>query len=426
MSCKIQVGDLDERSKQKIHTDLTIKLENNKYQKGAPPRYFYPYTLTDDHLTLPFAYAYKHLKRTRPSRSDFPKMTAKFEGTLRAEQAVTRGETIKILEKTGCAINSMYCGFGKTIGAINLACTIKFKTLIIVNRVLLIKQWAESIAVFAPTAVVQKLTPKVVMKEADFYIINVTNVAKRPGEFEDIGMLIVDEGHQIMAEKLSRCMDFIHPRYSLCLTATPYRNDGLDILLELYFGLNKVVRELQREHTVYEVTTGFKPDFELAANGKVNWSTVLDSQAQSESRNEMILNILQKHKDRTFLVLVKRVFQGQYLVNELKKRGESVTSLLGKNQEYDKTARILVGTNSKVGTGFDHKKLDAMLLAGDVESYFIQYLGRPMRTQEVVPLIFDLVDNNPILTKHYATRRAAYLKHGGSIKPYSRMLTHVE
>ena len=62
-------------------------------------------------------------------------------------------------------------------------------------------------------------------------------------------------------------------------------------------------------------------------------------------------------------------------IEKLKKEGEDVTSLLGKQQTYNQDSRILVGTSSKAGVGFDHPKLDALLLASDIQSYFIQYLG---------------------------------------------------
>ena len=97
--------------------------------------------------------------------------------------------------------------------------------------------------------------------------------------------------------------------------------------------------------------------------------------------------------------------------------GEDVTSLIGTKQSYEINSRILIGTCSKVGTGFDHPKLDTLLLAADVEEYFIQYLGRCMRTRDNLPVVFDLVDDNSILLKHYKTRVGVYEKHGGVIKP---------
>ena len=91
---------------------------------------------------------------------------------------------------------------------------------------------------------------------------------------------------------------------------------------------------------------------------------------------------------------------------------------MGSNQEFDKKARILIGTISKIGTGFDHPSLDALMLAADVEEYFIQFLGRCMRTKEVEPIVFDLVDNYTVLKKHFNTRRSVYQEHGGIIKLY--------
>jgi superfamily II DNA or RNA helicase len=115
-------------------------------------------------------------------------------------------------------------------------------------------------------------------------------------------------------------------------------------------------------------------------------------------------------------VLVKRVEQGHLIEKMLNEYGDNVTSLLGSNQNYDSSSRILIGTCSKVGTGFDHPKLDTLLLAADVQEYFIQYLGRCMRTVDTRPVIFDLVDNYSLLNKHYNVRKKIYEKHGGIIK----------
>lgn len=306
-----------------------------------------------------------------------------------------------------------------TCCAINLACAVGFKTLIIVNKIVLMKQWEESILKFSPEAKVQKLTPKSAINDSDFYIMNAINVPKmNRGFFSDIGMLIIDEAHMIMAETLSRSMQYIHPRYLIGLTATPYRPDGLDILLELYFGKYKIVRKLKKKHVAYVVNTGFTPTVEKNAQGRTKWDVILDSQAKDERRNELIIELLRLYRERTFLVLVKRVSQGDYIVKRLKEEGESVTSLLGKNQEFDVDARILVGTLQKVSCGFDHPKLNALMLAADLEEYFIQTLGRCMRTEEVEPIIFDLVDENPILKKHFNTRRGVYIEHGGQVRTF--------
>lgn len=422
MSIVTHTNNLSDAQKKIISDELVIKI-NDKYSFG-PPRIFYPYHLTDDdEIKIPFAYAVTDLKLKRVQRDQLQSMNVDFNGLLRDEQQIVKKEAIKNLNKQGSVILSMYCGFGKTITSINIACSIKLKTLIIVNKIVLMTQWEESIKRFCPGATIQKLTPKGKDKNVDFYIINAINTEKLGNDFfKNIGTVIVDEAHLIMAETISKSLQTVSPRYLIGLTATPYRPDGFDILLTFYFGVNKIIRELYRDHLVYKVSTGFKPTVELTSQGKVNWNSVLDSQSKDESRNELIIKLIRKHSDRNFLVLVKRVEQGYLLEKKLKEYSEDVTSLIGSNQSFEVESRILIGTCSKVGTGFDHPKLDTLLLATDVEEYFIQYLGRCMRTKDGVPIVFDLVDDYSLLKKHYNTRQQIYKKHGGTIKDYDLSL----
>jgi len=421
MSIEININELSDSHLAKVNEELKIEL-NDKYSFG-PTKYMIPYEITDyDSVLLPFAYSVQKLNLKRRSRDLFTPMTSPFEGELRDEQNVVKTEAISILNKKGSVILSMYCGFGKTITSINLACAIGMKTLVIVNKLVLIKQWEESINRFCPSAVVQKVTPKSQPEpSANFLIINAINTPKLSKEFfSTIGVVIVDEAHLIMAETVSKCMQSISPRYLIGLTATPYRPDGLDALLEFYFGVDKIIRELWREHLVYKVETGFEPIVELTAQGRMNWGSVLDSQSKDKTRNELIVDIISHFKERNFLVMVKRVEQGELLEKMLLERGEDVTSLVGARQTFEVSSRILIGTCSKVGTGFDHPRLDTLLLAADVEEYFIQYLGRCMRTRDGTPIVFDIVDDNGVLKKHYNTRKKIYLKHGGKIQIFDK------
>ena len=417
MSIAKAVEELPYDTRQQIGKDLEIKLES-KYGNSAP-KYMYPFEVKNDDIILPFAYATRVLKLKRKDRGDYPQMTLDFKGTLRPEQKEVKKEATSVLSKTGSILLSMYCGFGKSATAMSLACSIGFKTLVIVNKIVLMKQWEEGILNFCPDATVQRVTTKSKKQDADFYIMNAQNVEKMGVSFfSDVGTVVIDEAHLVMAETLSKCLQHVFPRYLIGLTATPYRPDGLDKLLTLYFGKHKIIRELYREHTVQKVVTGFKPTIEYAANGRVNWGVVLDSQANDDQRNELIVRLLQFYDDKNFLVMVKRIAQGEWLEARLRELGESVTSLLGTSQEFDGDSRILIGTSSKIGVGFDHPRLNALLLATDVEEYFIQYLGRVFRTKDGMPLIVDLVDDYSILAKHWNTRRKVYQDHGGTVHTF--------
>ena len=308
-----------------------------------------------------------------------------------------------------------------TITSIYIACKIRLRTLILCHRIVLVNQWKESIQRFCPDAKVQILSSKTKMQDADFYIMNAANVPKHDRDFyKSIGFLVVDEVHIIMAEKMSHCMRYITPRYALGLSATPYRTDGLDVLLDMYFGTHKIVRKLFRKHVAYRIDTGFKPEVKLNRMGKVDWGSVLESQCSNQDRNELIVSIVKFFPDRIFLVLCKRVDQANYLVDRLVEEGEDVTSLIGSNQVFERSSRVLVGTVQKTGVGFDHPRLNSLILASDVEQYFVQYLGRVFRREDTVPWIFDLLDDYPLLKKHYNTRRGVYSEHGGLVKDFRK------
>lgn len=418
MSLKINTETLSNETIDKINENLIVRINNG----SSLVKTLYMYEIINENIYLPFSYAVNELKRKRRLRSDFSGMNIDFAASLRDAQKIVKEEAINLLNKTGSVIISCYTGFGKSICAINLAQTIKLKTLIIVNKIVLINQWKESILNFCPDSNIQKLTSKSVFDStADFYIINAINVEKLGKEFlKDIGLIVVDEAHLIMAETLSKSLKYISPRYLIGLTATPYRPDGFDVLLELYFGKNKIIREMKRDHFVYKVYTGFKPIMEKCENGKINWGALLKSQSEDEKRNELIVNIVKKFKDRTFLVLTKRVEQAKLLFQKIKEEGEDVASLIGSQQEFNRDCRILVGITSKCGTGFDFPKLDALLLACDVAQYFIQVLGRVFRKLDTIPLVFDFIDDNPILLKHFREREETYIKCGGRLINFNR------
>lgn len=414
------VTNLTVEIEEKIFQELLIEQEPSKYMMFSKPESIQAFSqdTINGVYHVPFAY---DQTLSRPARESFSKRNIKFEAKLRDEQKKVRSEAIEYLNKTGSVIIATFTGFGKSITALNIASKIGMKTLILVHRIVLINQWKSSIEKFCPSATVQVLDSSSDMEDCDFYIMNALNVPKNSRKFyRDIGVVTVDEAHILLAEQLSKSLLHLSPRYLIGLSATPYRSDGLNVLFDLYFGPKKIERKLWRRHLVYQVESGFTPEVELAKNGKVNWNSVLNSQCDDVERNEMIIRLLKFFSKRVFLVLCKRVSQAKYLLKRLQEEKEDVTSLIGKEQTYASESRILVGTTGKTATGFDHPRLNALLLASDVEQYYLQALGRVFRTQKVEPLILDIVDNNPILKKHYRTRQSVYLEHGGVIKNFRK------
>lgn len=438
MACVIHTNLYDDSILIKMQKDLTKKIESGNPQYSKETKIIYVFSVNEQvesrPCNIPFNYglqlvAKNNVQIDRPTRKMLKPMSQPFTGSLRVEQKLCRDQALNILLTSKSVMISCYTGFGKTVTAINMATKIKFKTLISVPKKALLKQWETEIATFVPAATVQIIDPSKISNLEpntipDFCIINSCNIHKLPETFrKEYGLVIVDEAHLQMTERLSENLLCLTPRYLVGITATPYREDGYNVLFNLFFGSEKVVYSLNKKHIVYKVKTGFVPDAKKTMGpnyqSKIDWNGILDEQSKDVKRNKIIVDIVLRFKERVFLILVKRVEHGNYLLKQLEQHGESVTSLLGKQQVFDKGARILIGTNSKIGTGFDHPRLDTLLCACDMVAYYIQFIGRVMRRKDVEPVIFDLVDSHPTLVRHFKNREKVYLKHGGEILKYS-------
>ena len=313
-----------------------------------------------------------------------------------------------------------------TITSLAISSKIGLRTMILVNKLILIDQWIDSIKkVFGDYARIQHIKSRTKIQEGcQFYIMNAINVSKRA--FEDyvrlkIGFLIVDECHLIMTKIFSKALGYICPRYLLGLSATPFRPDGFDSLLNLYFGVRKVVRKLFKPHRVYFIETKIKIVAKKDDRGEMIWNSVIDQQTRHEERNQRIVALCKRFHDRNILILSKRILQIESLHHQLIEGNEYATYLKDNESSFDKDARILIATFQKVGTGFSHDKLDMLILATDAEEYFIQYLGRVFRRPDVEPIIIDIVDDNPILKRHFLTRRKIYQDCGGILSALEKI-----
>lgn len=411
--------------------DLEIEIVSpNSFNRYSKPEKVIAYDFDEnDNLKIPYAYAISKLGLPKPKRGLFPQTDTEFTGELREDQLTVAQEAITSLNKNGYVMISSFTGFGKSIVGVYLSCQTKLKTLILIpNKTVLIDQWKESYNDFCKDCRVQLVKPRdnELDETASIYIMNSLNASKKSTDFfKNIGTLIVDECHLAVSNILSKALHKIHPRYLISLSATPYRTDGLDTLLKLFFGEETIYRQLNRKHTVYMVSTFITPDVDYDNNGKIIWNSVLNSQAMNNERNDMIVKLIRLFKQRIFLILCKRVEQARIIYKKLLDQNESVTILTGSEKTFNKDSRVLVGTVQKCAIGFNHPKLNALLVASDVEAYYIQYLGRVFRTQEGEPIILDVVDNHPILKKHWLTHKSVYIKHGGEVKDFRETFPNV-
>lgn len=373
------------------------------------------FDMEDGYLYIPLAFARKTFEL--PYCNIDNSESIEFLAQLRPEQTSIRSYCDDKLKKDGHAIISARPGFGKTITSLAIACTLKVKTMIVVNKLVLINQWIQSIKEFT-TARVQYVKPstKVLDPLASLYIVNAINVSKKPRVFwSSVKFLIVDEIHQIVTGVLSRSLLKFVPRYILGLSATPYRFDEYDMVIPWFFGENKIGKGLHVNHNVYIIKTGWEPRMIRYTRKGLDWSLLLTEQCEDDGRNEIVVKSCMSYPNRTWLVLVKRIVHAEKLKRKFDDAGVSCATLVGATTTFNKKCKVLIGTTSKVGVGFDHSDIDALCIAADVKNYFVQFLGRCMRKPDVSPIVIDFEDSFGTLKKHLRYRIDEYINHGGII-----------
>jgi superfamily II DNA or RNA helicase len=382
-----------------------------------------------DVAAIPFNYYYHHLENIeRIPNEEFKPVSLKFEGNLLPRQKEVKDECVEILNRTGSVVLSLHTGFGKTVMAIYLASKIKVQTIIICHRKIIMDQWVQSINKYIPTATVRVLGEKMKRgykgpeeQDVDFLICNVINIPKKDRMyFKNFGLVIIDEIHTICTDSFSRGLLYLFPDYMIGLSATPFRTDGMDRLIELFCGPEIIYRKLYKPFNAYKLKTGFKPKTELNVSGTLDWNSVLEDQAVNNDRNNLIANLCRYFINRNILVLVKRKEHADILKNILSKYGEDVDIFTGDSKECNYNCRILVATYSIAGCGFDMAKLDLLIGAADVLENFTQYIGRIFRRDDVSSIYIDLIDEMSTMKKHSVERLKICKELGADIKDFEK------
>lgn len=417
MSITFDLNTIPDNIKEEIMTDLVVSPKTTTYNSRSND--LYAYSVIDSNVFLPFYYGIQKFKKVNTAK--FTHRDINFNGALRDYQLDVVSKAIQDLNKTRCTFLSMATGKGKTLTSIYIATRLKVKVCVLLFRVNLFEQWEESIKKVIPNVKIQVLdSTSRIDNDMDFYLINPINVAKRNiKDFTDIGLLIADEAHALCSEKLSKAFFHFQPKWCIGLSATPERSDDMHKILDLHFGPARINIPLYVKHDYYRFNTGLKPDVKYNMRGETDWNSILEFQATHEQRNKWIVKMCSMFPTRNILILCKRKSQTEKLYEMLIEEKESVDFTTGTKKKFDKEARILVTTFSKSGVGFDHPKLDMMIVASDVEEMFEQYFGRCVRREDSSPIFIDLVDDHKTLERHFGSRKSYAKSVGGSIKDFS-------
>ena len=436
MSRFINICDLKEDFKSSVINEIVIRPSETKFGVSQDVECYSTFKDSngESFISIPLYYFNKNknkITKNLPLQQNwYPHSGYTFDGKIRNVQKQIRDKSFACLNKKGTLLLSLCTGGGKTVIGIYIMCKIGLKCCVLVHRKFLIDQWKERLSQFAPSARVQVIHAKTRLDPlADVYIMNIDNVHKKEHDFfSGIGTLIVDEAHLSCSQIRAKAYTRFEPKYLICLTATPdERADNSDIqLFNMYVGRKNVVfKGLHRDHIVYRYNTGYCPRITYNRMGGLDWNDILNQQAVNEKRNQSILNVINKFTDVNFIVLCKRISQANFIHDSLKMDDVSVDIYTGEQKYFNFNTRVLISSFSKCGTGFDWNPKSetgeslnmGLIIASDVESYFMQYLGRVFRSEKS-PIIIDFVDKFGVMIKHWKTRCGVYEKSGGKVIDY--------
>jgi superfamily II DNA or RNA helicase len=337
-----------------------------------------------------------------------------------------------------------------TISSLAVLAELKGKTIIVVNKIPLMKQWESEIKAFLPNAKVaiiqgQKIDNKAIA-ESDITIAMLQSLARidyPDSLFEDYRVLLIDEIHNTASRSFSQILFKLCCKYTIGLSATPKRSDGCEYVFKWHIGeivykstserkgLDPTIKLLKIDSSDYHEINSVN---RFTGQKQIQFTSMLSELIEMPKRNALIIElikdlILQKRK---ILVLSDRRGHLTTLKKELDSMNVSFTyglfvgSMKIADLEKSKASDVILATVSCFGEGVSEKDLDTLILTtpkkfiGHIknsikkESFKLeQIVGRIFRKEHIniSPLIIDLQDNFSVYKSQAASRNVFYKGH---------------
>ena len=405
-----------------LRANLTIKSKygddvlayHDKGDHYLVPRYWFARNM---------ARRYQHLILNKDPKGLWYKKTWKFRGTLRDHQAHPRPgsgcvavtELPQLILKHKGIFAEGPCGSGKTVSAIHTMAALGMRTIVVTPNATVRNQWIESLAQFMPDARVTVYGGSKAKKRRDLtgdvVVASLQLLAREPlPDHIEFPFYVMYECHMSAAPIYQKAMFHVAYRYSLALSATGNRFDGLDKL----FRYNLAAKSVTLDTDQLRVTCLLKP-FGYDSTDTEEYeqipSMMLDrALAVNERRNITIVRAINAsyQKGRKILVLGKDLFQLRILRDVFVHLAPDAKTavLCGEITKYDTIVKelartpaqrkederlindpeaVLFSTYKMLGTGADMPEKDALICALSLLDCR-QALGRIQRNVPGKPL----------------------------------------
>lgn len=429
-------------------------LQDSKYNSYNQKDTTFPlYIETKNKLYIPKMYGIKNYGQPESTTSSYAGKSwdndHEFVGNLYPLQINATGNLIDSLKLCGGGILSLQTGGGKTFCALFVLSKLKVKTLIIVNKVALLKQWESEIKTCLPSANVGIIQGQknIQVQDADIVISMLQSLAKidyPPSLFQDFGCVCIDETHNVSSPIFSKVLMKICCKYTIGLSATPNRSDGCEYIFKWFLGDIVYKSNLERKglHPIVNMvkiqTNEYKEvaiENKVTGQKQIQFTSMLSDLVCLTKRNKLIIAFIKQSilENRKILVLSDRR-EHVKILKEMLDNDNQVTFTYGlfiggmkfAQLEASKACQLILATFSAFGEGVSERDLDTLILvtpkkfighlknsvkneSGKME----QYIGRIFRKEHTDkhPLIIDFNDDFSIYKSQTLQRKVFYKDH---------------
>lgn len=254
---------------------------------------------------------------------------------------------------------------------------------------------------------------------------------------KNVQMLLYDETHFLGAENIFKISTKAHNAYyRFGVSATPWRDDGKDLLIEAALNIRKpslsiIASDLIKKQKLTPCTINF-----IQLKNEIPWQGSYDKTynmaiVNNIERNNKILTIAMNmfNQNKTQLILIKNIIHGNKLLEQLKniipnitKNSLNTIEFLNGNDDLHRRATVLQSVkdgftkiliaSTIADEGLDVPILDCLILAGSGKSSTraFQRVGRVIRLYKgkTNAIVYDFMDANLTFYKHSLFRKALY------------------
>lgn len=352
-----------------------------------------------------------------------------FNGDLRDYQIKIVDKYISSVKESGGGLLDVDPGKGKTVMALNIISKLKKKTLVVVHKSFLLNQWIERIEQFLPGAKVGKIQGQIIdIQDKDIVIGMLQSLSMKEypeNLFDNFGLTVYDEVHHLSAEVFSRCMMRIVTNYTLGLSGTMQRKDGLSKVFKMFLGpvvhkekSNKDENKVLVKGIKYIVDDNEFNEVEYDFRGNPKFSTMISKLCNYNRRSEFIMDVLENelkiNSNQQIMILAHNKTLIKYLHSavEYRKIG-TVGYYIGGMKEADlkisEEKQIIIATYAMASEGLDIKTLTTLIMASP-KTDVCQSVGRILRTKHQQPLVIDIIDNHDLFIRQWTKRKSYYTK----------------